>query len=54
MSVAWGLLSTARINDRIIEAAGKSARADVVEAARKRSPRMGATVELEPASWSLR
>ena len=38
MSVAWGLLSTARI----IDAARKSARADVV------------AVELEPASWSLR
>jgi len=42
MSVAWGLLSTASINRNI------------VEAARKRSARMGATVELEPASWSLR
>jgi len=59
MSVAWGLLSTARINDRVIEGAHKSACADVVGQARsldalQRSARMGATVELEPASWSLR
>ena len=54
MSIAWGLLSAARINDRIIEAARKSARADVVAVASRSSARMGATVELEPASWSLR
>jgi hypothetical protein len=42
MSIAWGLLSTAPINRNI------------VEAARRRSARIGATVELEPASWSLR
>ena len=42
MTVGWGLLSTARINRNI------------VEAARRRSARIGAAVELEPASWSLR
>jgi hypothetical protein len=42
MTVGWGLLSTAPINR------------NSVEAERKRSARMGATVELEPASWSLR
>jgi hypothetical protein len=54
MSVAWGLLSTARINDRVIEAAHKSACTDVVAVASRSSARMDATVELEPASWSLR
>jgi predicted dehydrogenase len=39
MSVAWGLLSTARINDRIIEAARKSAGADVVAVASRSSAR---------------
>ena len=50
MSVAWGLLSTART----IEIARKSARADVVAVASRSSARMGATVELEPASWGIR
>jgi transcription elongation GreA/GreB family factor len=54
MSVAWGLLSTSRNNDRIIEAARKSVRADVVAVASRSSVRMGATVELEPASWGVR
>ena len=33
MSVAWGLLSTARINERIIEAAKESDRAHVLAVA---------------------
>jgi hypothetical protein len=42
MTVGWGLLSTAPINRNI------------VEAARNRSARIGAAVELEPASWGVR
>jgi hypothetical protein len=42
MTAGWGLLSMARINRNIIEAA------------RKRSARVGAAVELEPASWGVR
>jgi hypothetical protein len=42
MSVGWGLLSTARINRNI------------VEAARNRSARIGAAVGLEPASLGVR
>jgi xylose dehydrogenase (NAD/NADP) len=39
MSVAWGLLSTARINDRIIEAARESDRADLLAVASRDSAR---------------
>jgi D-xylose 1-dehydrogenase (NADP+, D-xylono-1,5-lactone-forming) len=39
MTVAWGLLSTARINRRIVEAAGKSERAEVVAVASRTAAR---------------
>ncbi len=39
MTVTWGLLSTAQINDRIIDAASKSDRADVVAVASRTDAR---------------
>jgi predicted dehydrogenase len=55
MTVDWGLLSSARINRNIVEAARKSARAEVVAVASRASARAEAYArELEPASWGIR
>jgi hypothetical protein len=57
MTVAWGLLSTARINLLIPEAAAKSDLAKVVAVAIEalhRSASTGAPVELQPAAGSVR
>ena len=39
MTVAWGLLSTARINRRIVAAAAKSELADVIAVGSRSAPR---------------